>query len=141
MEQKALRVDMSGELLRILSIESHRQWHEIVTLDESWFYWCSDHDLMWMRPGETIPDRERYTIQSPKCRVTIVWNPSGFHVVDALPKADKFNAYDDVDDILTAILLWRGGREELDRVSCGFMRTMLGHTSQKYQPTLWLPVG
>jgi hypothetical protein len=34
MEQKALRVNMSGELLRILSIKSHHQWHDIVTLDE-----------------------------------------------------------------------------------------------------------
>jgi hypothetical protein len=35
MEQNAFRVDMSGELLRILSIESHRPWHDIVTLDDS----------------------------------------------------------------------------------------------------------
>jgi hypothetical protein len=106
-EQKALRVQMAGELLGILSIQSRRQWHDIVTLDESWFYWCSDHDLMWLRPGETVPDRERYTIQSPKLMVTIVWNPNGFHVVDALPKAGKFNAHYYTGNIIYAILIWR----------------------------------
>jgi hypothetical protein len=47
---------------------------------------------MWTAHGEIVPDRERYTIQSPKFVVTNAWNPSGFHVVKALPKWSKFNA-------------------------------------------------
>jgi hypothetical protein len=34
-EQKRIRVDMSRELLRVLSVQMARQWHDIVTLDES----------------------------------------------------------------------------------------------------------
>jgi hypothetical protein len=62
---------------------------------------------MWTAPGEIVPDRERYTIQSPKFMVTIVWNPSGFHVVKALPKGSKFNAQYYINNILVAISDWR----------------------------------
>jgi hypothetical protein len=58
---------------------------------------------MWAAPGEIIPGRDRYTIQSPKFMATIVWNPSGFHVVKALPKRSKFNAQYDNNNILVAI--------------------------------------
>jgi hypothetical protein len=27
-----------------------RNWHDIVTLDESLFYYIPDHELMWLRP-------------------------------------------------------------------------------------------
>jgi hypothetical protein len=36
-EQQSIRVDMAGELLRVLSVEGARQWHDLVALDESWF--------------------------------------------------------------------------------------------------------
>jgi hypothetical protein len=45
-EQKQIRVQMAIELLQILSVQSTRQWHDIVTLDESRIYLFSDHDLM-----------------------------------------------------------------------------------------------
>jgi hypothetical protein len=38
---------------------------------------------------------------------TIVWNPSGFHVVKALPKWSKFNADYYINNILVAISDWR----------------------------------
>jgi hypothetical protein len=79
----------------------------LVTLDESWFYLRSEHDLTWTAPGEIVPDRERYIIQLPKFIVTIVWNPSGFHVVKALAKWSKFNAQYDANNILVAISDWR----------------------------------
>jgi hypothetical protein len=91
-EQKELRVHMAGELLRILAVHSTRQWHNIVTLDESWFDWNSDHDFMWLPTGDAVPDIERYTIQSPKLMITIVWNIGGFYIVNFLPTVCKFNA-------------------------------------------------
>jgi hypothetical protein len=54
-EQKRIRVNMAGELLRVLSVQGARQWHDLVTLDESWFYLRSEHDLMWTAPGEIVP--------------------------------------------------------------------------------------
>jgi hypothetical protein len=71
---------MAIELLQVLSVQSTRQWHDIVTLDESWIYLLSECDLMWTAPGENVVDRERHTVQSPKFMQNIVWNPIGFHV-------------------------------------------------------------
>jgi hypothetical protein len=102
-EQKQIRVQMAFKLLQILSVQSTRQWHYIVTLDESWIYLFSEHDLMWTAPGEIIVDRERHTVQSPKFILTVVWNPIGFHVLKALPKGRKFNAQYYTNDILVAI--------------------------------------
>jgi hypothetical protein len=82
---------MAIELLQVLSVQSRRQWHDIVTLDESWIYLFSEHDLIWTAPGEIVVDRERHTVQSPKVMLTVVWNLIGFHVLKALPKGRKFN--------------------------------------------------
>ena len=116
-QQKAIRVNLSRELLRVLEVQQSRSWHDIVTLDESWFYFSTDHERMWLAPGETVPDRERHLIQSPKMMITIVWNPSGFHIVTALPKGLKFNACYYTREILQENKNWReqqgvgGGRK------------------------------
>jgi hypothetical protein len=51
-EQEHIRVLMAIELLQVLSVQSTRQWHDIVTLDESWIYLFSEHDLMLTAPGK-----------------------------------------------------------------------------------------
>jgi hypothetical protein len=43
---KAGSVQMAIELLQVLSMQSTRQWHDIVTLDESGIYLFSEYDLM-----------------------------------------------------------------------------------------------
>jgi hypothetical protein len=61
-EQKQIRVQITIELLQVLSVQSTCQWHDIVTLDESSIYLFSEHDLMWTAPGEIVVDRERHTV-------------------------------------------------------------------------------
>jgi hypothetical protein len=108
-EQKQIRAQMAIELLQVLSVQSMRQWqwHDIVTLDESWIYLFNEHDLMWTAPGEIIVDRERDTVQSPKFMLMVVWNSIGFRVLKALPKLRKFNAQYYINDLLVAISDWR----------------------------------
>jgi hypothetical protein len=79
-EQKQIRVQMAIELLQVLLVQSTRQWHDIITLNKSWIYLFSEHDLMWIAPGEIVVDKERHTVQSPKFMLTVVWNPIRFHV-------------------------------------------------------------
>jgi hypothetical protein len=79
-EQKEIPVQMAIELLQVLSVQRMQQWHDIVTLDESWVYLFSEHHLMLMAPGEIVVDKERHTVQSPKFMLTVEWNPIGFHV-------------------------------------------------------------
>jgi hypothetical protein len=61
-EQKQIRVQTAVELLQVLSVQSTHQWHDIVTLDESWIYLFSEHDLMWTAPGQIVVNRERHTV-------------------------------------------------------------------------------
>jgi hypothetical protein len=106
-ERKQIRAQMAIKLLQVLSVKSTGQWHDIVTLDESWIYLFSEHDLMWTAPGEIVVDRERHTVQPPKLMLTVVWNPIRFHVLKALPKECKFNTQYSTNDILVAISDWR----------------------------------
>jgi hypothetical protein len=68
-----------------------------------WFHLRSEHNLVWTARGEIVPDKERYAIRLLKFMVTIVWNPSRFHVVNALSKWSKFNAEHYTNNILVAI--------------------------------------
>jgi hypothetical protein len=79
-EQKQIRVQMAIELLQVLSVQSTRQWHDIITLDESCIYLFSEHDLIWTAPGEIVVDREWHTVQLLKFMLTVLWNPVRFHV-------------------------------------------------------------
>jgi histone-lysine N-methyltransferase SETMAR len=105
--QKENRARLSRELLTILQQQQQRSWHDIVTLDESWFYLNTDHELIWLQPDAEIPERERHTVQSEKVMLTVVWNPSGWHVVTILPKGATFDAAYYISDILTPLAKWR----------------------------------
>jgi hypothetical protein len=98
---------MAIKPLQVLSVQSTCQWHDIVTLDESWIYLFSEYDLMWTDSGEIVVDREQHKVQSPKFMLTVVWNLIGFHVVKTIPKWRKFTARYYTNDILVAISDWR----------------------------------
>jgi histone-lysine N-methyltransferase SETMAR len=91
----------------MLERQERRSWHDIVTLDESWFYLHTDHELIWAQPDPKIPERERHTLQSQKVMLTIVWNPGGFRSINILPKGFRFNASDSVTQILDPLSKWR----------------------------------
>jgi hypothetical protein len=127
-EQKQIRVQMAIELLQVLSVQSTRQWHDIVTLDESWIDLFSEYHLMWTAAGEIVADREWHTVQSPKFMLMVVWNPIGFYVLKALPKGA-----DSMHNIIQMIS-WSqsqigGDRSgELGQTCCGCILIILGHT-------------
>jgi len=101
--EKKKRVTLSTELLKLLESMEAQEWRSIVTLDESWFYFTTDYEAMWLSSSETPPDRERHMVTSPKLMLTIVWNPDGFHVINVLPKGQKFNASYYVENILERV--------------------------------------
>jgi histone-lysine N-methyltransferase SETMAR len=61
------------------------------------------HEQIWLRPGETPPERARHTIQDRKIMVTIAWNPLGFPLIVALPKGRTFNTEYTHDNIFAAL--------------------------------------
>jgi hypothetical protein len=77
-EQKRIRVSNLEQLLAILHEQQGSSWRDLVTFDESWFYLHTDHERIWLAPGETPPDRERHTIHSPKFMLMTVFALLGF---------------------------------------------------------------
>jgi hypothetical protein len=45
--QRGEKVNRSRRLLRMLEVRRGRAWHDIVTLDESWFYQSTDYEFVW----------------------------------------------------------------------------------------------
>jgi hypothetical protein len=88
----------------LLTTQQERYWHDVVTLDESWFYRNTDHDRTWLRADEKVSEKERHAVHSEKSMSTIVWNPSGFHLITVLSKGIKFNANHYITDILVQLL-------------------------------------
>jgi hypothetical protein len=83
-----------------------------MALDEFWFYYITDHELIGLPPDGKVPDLERVKIQSRNVILTIVWVSTGFAVVTALDRACKFNAGYYVSKVLTPLSEWwreRGG--------------------------------
>jgi hypothetical protein len=81
-------------------------WHNIVTLDESWFYLSMYYEFVWLPRDEKVPEKERHN-SIKKFMLTIVWNPCGFHLVKVLEKGRKFNAGYYIAEILEPLSQWR----------------------------------
>jgi hypothetical protein len=89
--------------------------NDIVTLDKSWFDDSTDHELIWLRPGEKVPERTHVSV-SVQCRelmIIIVWNPTGFHLIRVIPNGCKFNSSYYQSEILGPLSEWRSG--EMDK--------------------------
>jgi hypothetical protein len=100
-------------------------WYDIATLDESWFYFVTDHERIWLPGGTEAPEREWIAVQSREMMVTIVWNRTGFYRIVALPKGMKFSADYYISHIFDPLAEWRRGQvrgSEEDYIST---RTML----------------
>jgi histone-lysine N-methyltransferase SETMAR len=64
---------------------------------------ATDHEQIWLRPGETPPEMVRHTIQDRKIMVIIAWNPLRFPLIVALPKGGTFNVEYYCDNVLAAL--------------------------------------
>jgi hypothetical protein len=106
--QKLDRVTLLQQLLSVLERQERRSWHDMVILDESWFYLNADHELIWLQRDEEVSERERCTVQSEKVMTTIVWNPSGFHLIKLRPKVFKHNANYYITQIFNPLSVWHG---------------------------------
>jgi hypothetical protein len=91
----------------MLQVQESRAWHDVVTLDESWLYCNTDHESIWLPPGERVPEMPRVTIQCKTLMVTIVCNPSGFHLLRILPSRCKFNSSYYRKEILEPLSEWQ----------------------------------
>jgi hypothetical protein len=64
--QKLDRLTLSQQPLPVLERQERQPWHDMVTLDESWFYLNMEHEPIWLQPDEKIPETDQHTVQSEK---------------------------------------------------------------------------
>jgi hypothetical protein len=55
--RKGERVNLFRRLLRMLEVQRDRARHDIVTVDESWFYLSTDYEFDWLPRNEKFPKK------------------------------------------------------------------------------------
>jgi hypothetical protein len=85
------RMEYAQVILLVLYAAERDSWHHLVTSDESWFFLNISPRRMWTLSRYDIVTKSRLDIQSKQFMFTIMWNPSGFYVVDRLPNDIKMN--------------------------------------------------
>jgi hypothetical protein len=91
------------ELLAVLQPVQHQGWQYVVTLDESWFFEGIDWGQQWLPADDEPGAWRRRGINHEKTLLTVVWNTQGFHLIDTMPRREKFSTRYFVDKILTPI--------------------------------------
>ena len=91
-EQKLLRVRESKALHSILLQCQRDKWANIITGDQSWFFFGYGEDGAWVLPEEDAPVMDGSKIQIQKVMITVIWGVHGMHLIDALPEGESFNS-------------------------------------------------
>jgi hypothetical protein len=72
--QKVQRLELSSFLLRMLQVGTEN-------LIESWLYYGTHHQSIWLPFGEKPAKRSRVTVQCNRLIATIVWNSTAHRVM------------------------------------------------------------
>jgi hypothetical protein len=97
------RVMIANSMLKMITEARRQSWPDFLTGDESWFFYSTDYEQMWLPQGEKAPTKARCIISAPKVMIIIFWSPLGFPVIDALPAGEKFTARYFCDNIIPQI--------------------------------------
>jgi hypothetical protein len=101
--QRIERVDKARALLVTLNKAKKCAWHFILTGDESWFFYYTERDSVWLPPDIEVHEVARRLINTPKVMVTVFWNPTGIHILHCLPEDRLFNTAYFIDHVLSKI--------------------------------------
>jgi hypothetical protein len=91
-DQKAERVSISGEMIRILESEERHNFDTILTGDEFWFYFAYHYQAAWAEARDLIPTTTEQKIESEKCLISIIWSVNGIHSLLDVPKGTTYNS-------------------------------------------------
>jgi transposase len=75
----------------------------LVTGDESWFFFDTSPHRMWTLSRDNMATKPRQQIQCKKFMFPIIWNPTGFYVVERFPNDTKMNSAYFVTNTLTPL--------------------------------------
>jgi len=94
------RAEKCMELAAILEMCKKRNWHGIITGDESMFTLSYGISGAWIEDGEKPPTMNGSKIQNEKIMITVMWSISGIIVLNMLPKGESFDSSYFIDNII-----------------------------------------
>jgi hypothetical protein len=89
--QKAERISLSTDLLRILKQSQKTGFANIITGDELWFYFEYPHQLVWAPSRDEVPERFKQKLDTEKCLISVIWSVNGIHSLFYVPKGTTYN--------------------------------------------------
>jgi hypothetical protein len=90
--QKAQRVKDSRGILKALKVDAKNNFVHIITGDESWYSWSSEHHSQWSTSRATVPTRTLPRIDTKKSMFTLIFSGYGLLTLYQLPKGQKMNS-------------------------------------------------
>ena len=96
------RVEIAHSMLQVLTSEKISRM-DIVTGDESWFYWSYEQTQIWLPENSERPQIPKPTIGLQKTLFSIYFSLRGIILIDNLEPKAKFNATYFVEQILPKI--------------------------------------
>ena len=89
--QKAQHVTDSRMLLKALKADVKNNFVNIITGDESWYYWSYEYQSQWSTSRDTVPTRTLQKSDSKKSMFTLILSGYGLLTLNQLPKGQKMN--------------------------------------------------
>jgi histone-lysine N-methyltransferase SETMAR len=90
--QKRQRVADSRRLLQTLIADTPKEFTNIITADESWYYWFCPPTFQWRTSRDLVPTRPLQKIDSRKSMFALIFSDHGLSAFDKLPKECKMNS-------------------------------------------------
>ena len=91
-DQKTQRIQVSGVILRQLERLGDSHLTNVITIDESWFYFDYTPEAKWARRAQDVEPRPKRGIGAKKVMVTVMWSVRGFHLIEVLPDDQTFTS-------------------------------------------------
>jgi hypothetical protein len=110
------RKDDARAILPLLHAAQRDGWHHLVADDEFRLFFDTSLRRMWTLSKDNVATKPRQQIQSKKFMFTIIWNPTGFYIVNRLLNDTKTNSDYFVTNVLISleqiIFSWRRAPHE-----------------------------
>jgi hypothetical protein len=90
--QKAQRVKDPRGLLKAPKVDAKNNFVNIITGDESWYYWSYEHQSQGSTSRDTVPTRTPQKIDTKQSMFTLIFSGYGLLTLNQLPKGQKMNS-------------------------------------------------
>jgi hypothetical protein len=117
--QRAERVSLSTDLLRILQENQKTDFASVMRDNESWFLFEYPHQSIWVSFRDEVPEKIKRKNHIEKCLISLILLVNGMHSLVDVPKGITHNTiffYDVVfHDLLANVCAW-SRRRTLKRI-------------------------